>query len=235
MAPPATRPRQAQPFFEAPNAPSLTRRAFGEGIATAALTMAVIFSAQASWLGGLRPLALGLGVPAAVAALTLSFGPATGAHFNPMVTACQWVRGHRNTRCLVAYVCAQYGGAIIGAALASLLIPPAPNVAPAAIGVVIGSEAFASAGLLTIVLAASVVTGPRIGLLAVIGWLVMVNLAAPAGPFANPVLALAAPLAMGTLNIWVVLIHVAAELAGAAIALLVIAMTYPHVGASVPD
>jgi hypothetical protein len=47
---------------------------------------------------------------------------------------------------------------------------------------VIGSEVFPSAGLITIVLAASLVTGPCVGLLAVIAWLVMVNLTVSAGP-----------------------------------------------------
>jgi len=40
-----------------------------------ALTVAVVFAATSTSLGELRPLALGLGVPAAVAALTLAFGP----------------------------------------------------------------------------------------------------------------------------------------------------------------
>jgi glycerol uptake facilitator-like aquaporin len=223
------RQRQTLPFFEGPNSPCLARRALAEGVATAGLTMAVVFSAQATWLGALKPLALGLGVPAAVAALTLSFGPATSARFNPLVTASQWMRGHRGTGCLIAYVCAQLAGALIGAAVAALLVAPAPHVAPASLGVVIGSEVFATAGLIIIVLAASLVTATVIGLLSVIGWLVMVNLAAPAGPFANPVLALAAPLALGSLDTSLVLVHVAAELAGAAVALLVIALTYPRI------
>jgi len=228
MARVARRRRQTALSFEAPDAPVLARRAFGEAIATAGLAMAVIFSAQASWLGALRPLALGLGVPAAVAALTLSFGPATGAHFNPLVTTCQWVRGHRNGRCLVAYVCAQYAGALAGALLAVALIPSAAHLAPAPVATIIGGEVFASAGLLTVILATSQMTGPGIGLMAVVGWLIMVNLAAPAGPFANPVLALAVPLATGSLKVSLVLIHVAAEIAGATIALLIIALTYPR-------
>ena len=231
---PIMRQRQRQLFFESPNSPSLARRAIAEGVATAALTISVVFSAQATWLGILRPLAICLGVPAAVAALSLSFGPATGAHFNPLVTGSQWLHGHRNVRCFLAYVCAQFVGALVGAVLAALLVGPAPYVAATPIGVVVGSELFASAGLITIVLAASLVTGPAIGLLAVVGWLVMINLVVPAAPFANPVLAVAAPLAMGTMNLSLVLAHVAAELAGAAIALLVIAVTYPRmsVGAS---
>jgi multidrug efflux pump subunit AcrB len=80
---------QGDLFFEAPDCPTLARRAIGEGVATAALTIAVVFAATATSLGALRPLALGLGVPAAVGALTLAFGPATGAHFNPLITASQ--------------------------------------------------------------------------------------------------------------------------------------------------
>jgi glycerol uptake facilitator-like aquaporin len=218
---------QRAAFFEAPDPAALARRALGEGVATAALTMAVIFAVRATWLGNLRPLALCLGVPAAVAALTLSFGPATGAHFNPLITASQWLRGHRNTPCFVAYVCAQFAGAMIGAALAALLIAPTPQVAPESIGLVIGSEVFASAGLIIIVLAASLVMGPLVGLLAVVGWIVMVNLAAPAGPFANPVLAVAAPLALGSLNLPMAMVHIAAEFVGAGLAVLVVAITYP--------
>jgi glycerol uptake facilitator-like aquaporin len=225
------RHRQRQPFFEGPSSPSLVRRALAEGVATAALTMTVVLSTQATWLGALQPLAICLGVPAAVAALTLSFGPATGAHFNPLITASQWLRGHRDSRCLIAYICAQFVGAWVGAALAALLVSPAPHIVPAPIGVVIGSEVFASAGLITIVLAASLVTGPLTGLLAVVGWLVMVNLAAPGGPFANPVLAFSTSLALGSMNASLLLAHVAAEFAGALLALLIIAVTYPGTSA----
>ncbi|WP_186002900.1 aquaporin [Mycobacterium sp. KBS0706] len=225
----ATKPRrQTEPFFEGPDSPTLVRRALAECVATIALTMVVVFSAQAAWLGELRPLALGFGVPAAVAALTLAFGPATGAHFNPLVTASQWMRGHRSTRCLVAYLCAHIAGALGGAALAGPLIGQAPDAASAPISLVIGSEVFASAGLIVIVLAASLVMGPKVGLLAVVGWLVTVNLVAPAGPFANPVLAVAIPLALGSLDGPLAAFRVSAELAGFGLALLVIAITYPR-------
>lgn len=226
--------RQRLPFFESHDCPSLARRALAEGVATAGLTMAVIFSVQATWLGALRPLAICLGVPAAVAALTLSFGPATGAHFNPLVTASQWLRGHRETRCFIAYVLAQFIGALIGAGAAATLVGPALHVVPAPIAVVIGSEVFATAGLLIIVLASSLVASPLTGLLAVLGWLLMINLAAPAGPFANPVLALAAPLALGSIAPALLLAHVAAEFTGAAIALLVVAVTYPRIEQRAP-
>jgi glycerol uptake facilitator-like aquaporin len=229
MMPAFSKPdRQTTPFFEGRDCPSLTRRALAEGVATAALTMSVVFAVQASWLGTLRPLARGIGIPAALAALTLAFGPATGAHFNPLVTASQWVRGHRDTRSLIAYVIAQLLGALVGAAVAGWLVGPAPHAAPASLILVVGSEIFASAGLVAIVLATSLVTGPFVGLLAVIGWLVMINLIAPAGPFANPVLAFAAPLGLRSMTPSVVLAHVSAEVVGAGFALLLIAVTYPR-------
>jgi glycerol uptake facilitator-like aquaporin len=219
---------QTEPFFEGLDSPTLVRRALAECVATMALTMVVVFSAQAAWLGELRPLALGVGVPAAVAVLTLAFGPATGAHFNPLVTASQWARGHRSTRCLIGYLCAHIVGGLGGAALAGPLIGHVPQAVPAPPILVIGSEIFASAGLIVIILAASLVMGPKVGLLAVVGWLVMVNLVAPAGPFANPVLAIAIPLAFGSLNGPLALLRVAAELVGFGLALLVIAITYPR-------
>ena len=219
--------RQKDAFFEGPDSPTLIRRALSEGVATAALTMIVVFSARATWLGEMKPLALIVGVPAALASLILTFGPATGGHFNPLVTGSQWICGHRNTRCLIGYVIAQCFGALGGAALAALLVDPAPRTSSPPMGLVIGGEIFASAGLIAIVMAASLVMSPRGGLLAVIGWVVMINLAVPAGPFANPVLAVAAPLALGAFKAPDALIHVASELAGAGIGLLVIAVSYP--------
>jgi glycerol uptake facilitator-like aquaporin len=223
----ASNPQQRKPFFEYEGAPSLARRALAEGVATAGLTIAVVLAARAISLGDLRPLALGLGVPATVAALTLSFGPATGGHFNPLITVSQWLRGHRDVRCLLAYVAGQFGGALIGAGLATLLVAPAPVTTPVPVSLVISSEVFASAGLVTIVLAGSLVMRPHVALLAVVGWLVMINLAAPAGPFANPVLAVATPFVLGSLDTPLVLVRVAAELFGTVVALLVIAVTYP--------
>jgi hypothetical protein len=57
----------------------------------------------------------------------------------------------------------------------------------------------------------------------------MVNLIAPAGPFANPGIALAAPLALGSMSASMIVAHVAAEVVGAGIAVLLIAVTYPSV------
>jgi glycerol uptake facilitator-like aquaporin len=221
-------PRRRAAFFEGRGPPALARRAAAEGVATTALTMALIFAGQATWLGDLRPLALCLGTPAAVAALSLSFGPATGAHFNPLITASQWLRGQRDTQCLVAYVCAQFAGALVGAALATALIGPTLHFAPASSGLMIGAEIFASAGLMIIVLCASLVLSSHVGVVAVFGWLMMVSLAVPGEPFANPALAVALSLATGSADAQHVLLHITGELLGTALALLVIAVAYPQ-------
>ncbi|HEY4304478.1 MAG TPA: aquaporin [Gemmatimonadaceae bacterium] len=220
--------RQAAPFFEAWECPALARRALAECVGTAALTVAVVFAAHASWLGQLRPLARGVGIPAALAALTLSLGPVTGAHFNPLVTASQWARGHRDTRSVLAYLVAQIVGAVVGAVAAGQLLGVMPQAVPAPLAVVVGSEIFASAGLITIVLVASLVASPSVGLMAVIAWLVMINLTAPAGPFANPVLALATPLALGSTTASAIFAHVGAEIVGAGMAVLLIVVMYPR-------
>ncbi len=62
----------------------------------------------------------------ALAALILSFGPVSGAHFNPVVSAADWVLGRRSGTGLSAtdlagYVVAQVAGAIGGAILANLM------------------------------------------------------------------------------------------------------------------
>lgn len=64
--------------------------------------------------------ALGLGV------LILLFGPVSGAHFNPVVSAADWLLGRRADSGLTggsvaAYAAAQVGGGIIGAVLANVM------------------------------------------------------------------------------------------------------------------
>ncbi len=55
-----------------------------------------------------------------LAALILVFGPVSGAHFNPVVSAADWLAGHRRHIGLTVaelgvYTLAQTGGAVIGA------------------------------------------------------------------------------------------------------------------------
>jgi glycerol uptake facilitator-like aquaporin len=62
----------------------------------------------------------------ALAALILTFGPISGAHFNPVVSAADWLLGRRSRTGLTAvqlggYTLAQTAGGIAGSVLANLM------------------------------------------------------------------------------------------------------------------
>ncbi|SCL13507.1 Glycerol uptake facilitator (Major Intrinsic Protein Family) [Micromonospora rhizosphaerae] len=110
---------------------ALTRRASAEFAGTALLVAAVVGSGIAATRlsphdVGLQLLENALATALALGALILTFGPVSGAHFNPIVSAVDWWLGrHAGTgltgRDLAAYCVAQVTGAIAGAALADLM------------------------------------------------------------------------------------------------------------------
>ncbi|KAB1159222.1 aquaporin family protein [Micromonospora sp. AMSO12t] len=110
---------------------TLARRASAEFAGTALLVAAVVGSGiAASRLSpndvGLQLLENAIATALALGALILMFGPVSGAHFNPVVSAVDWWLGRRagtglTARDLAAYTTAQTGGAITGAVLAGLM------------------------------------------------------------------------------------------------------------------
>ncbi|MFI6227316.1 aquaporin [Micromonospora echinospora] len=110
---------------------ALARRASAEFAGTALLVAAVVGSGiAASRLSptdaGLQLLENAVATALALGALILTFGPVSGAHFNPVVSAVDWWLGRRagtglTARDLAAYVPAQVAGAIAGAVLADLM------------------------------------------------------------------------------------------------------------------
>jgi glycerol uptake facilitator-like aquaporin len=103
---------------------SLARRALAELAGTALLTAAVVgCGIAAAPLSptdvGVQLLESAIAAALALGALILTFGPVSGAHVNPVVSAVDWWIGrHRQTGLslaeLGAYVAAQTGGAILG-------------------------------------------------------------------------------------------------------------------------
>ena len=82
---------------------------------------------------GLQLLENSLATAFALGALILTFGPVSGAHFNPVVSAADWFLGRRNGTGLAAtdlagYVVAQVTGAIAGSVLANLMFAPAAPI-----------------------------------------------------------------------------------------------------------
>ena len=104
-------------------AESLPRRIAAEGLGTALLLAAVVGSGiMAERLSGggvgLALLANTVATAAALVALILTFGPLSGAHFNPAVTLVLALRGDMRWRDAPAYVAAQFGGAVAGVLIA---------------------------------------------------------------------------------------------------------------------
>jgi glycerol uptake facilitator-like aquaporin len=106
-----------------PVAPELVRRATAECVGTALLLAVVIGSGiMAERLAGgnaaVALLANAIATGAGLAALLISFGPISGAHFNPVVTLADASQGGLPWREVPAYLVAQFAGAFAGTALA---------------------------------------------------------------------------------------------------------------------
>lgn len=143
----------------------LARRLLAEVVGTALLAAVVVGSGiAAARLSpgdvGLQLLENSLATTLGLTVLILLFGPASGAHFNPVVSAADWLLGRRtgrglSARDLAAYVAAQTVGAVAGAVLANAMFDLAPlQVSGHARsgGHLLLGEVVATAGLLALVL-----------------------------------------------------------------------------------
>ncbi len=108
------------------DAPTLAQRASVEAIATALLLAAVVGSGiMGERLAGgnvaIALLANSIATGAALIALIVTFGPLSGAHMNPVVSAVSFSRGDLPGRDLMTYVPAQVLGAFAGVAAANVM------------------------------------------------------------------------------------------------------------------
>jgi glycerol uptake facilitator-like aquaporin len=104
----------------------LSRRLASEAIGTAMLLAAVVGSGiMAGRLSGgndaIALLANTIATAAALVALILTFGPISGAHFNPAVSLADASRGGLRWREVPAYVAAQLAGAVLGVWVAHVM------------------------------------------------------------------------------------------------------------------
>ena len=109
-----------------PAAVTLSRRLVAEGIGTAMLLAAVVGSGiMAEALAGgnvaVALLANTIATAAALVALILTFGPVSGAHFNPAVTLVEWLEGRISPSDAGAYAVVQILAACAGVVLAHLM------------------------------------------------------------------------------------------------------------------
>ncbi len=104
----------------------MARRAVAEALGTAFLLAAVVGSGimgerMAGGNVAITLLANTIATGAALVALILTFGPISGAHFNPAVTLVDAWQGGLPWRNVPAYVAAQIAGAFAGVAAAHLM------------------------------------------------------------------------------------------------------------------
>ena len=141
------------------NTPTLARRVTAEAVGTAFLLAAVVGSGiMGERLAGgniaIALLANTLATGAALGALILTFGPISGAHFNPAVTVADASQGGLPWREVPVYVVAQIMGAFGGVATAHMMFGLPVLFAsrhPRAGAAQIFSEFVASFGLLSVI------------------------------------------------------------------------------------
>lgn len=240
---PAARTAHAQPT------PTLTRRLAAELLGTGLLVTVVVGSGIAAQRlspddVGLQLLENSLATALGLTVLILMFGPVSGAHFNPVVSAADWLLGRRARTGLtggelVAYTVVQMIGGIAGAVLANLMYDASltelatneRSGAPLLLG-----EVTATAGLVALIFALArsgrgLLAAPAVG--AYIGaayWFTSST------SFANPAVTVGrvfsdtfTGIAPGSVPGFI-----AAQVVGAVIAVAVVAWLYPDV-ASVAD
>ena len=225
--------------------PLLARQALAELIGSAALVAVVIGSGIAAQRlsphdVGLELLENALVTGAGLVALTLAFGPASGAHLNPVVTLADRCFGGVSNRQVAAYLPAQLAGGVAGAAAANVMFGlPAVTISAhhRSSGGLWLSEALATFGLVVLVLA--LVRSGRTGHapFAVGAYIAAAYWWSSSTSFANPMIDVArmlsdtfAGIAPSSVPMFVVM-----QLTGAAGGVLVTRLLYPDVAVNASD
>jgi arsenate reductase len=174
--------------------PDIARRASAEAVGTAFLVAIVVGSGIAAQR--LSPDNLGLellenstATGAGLVALILALGPISGAHFNPIVTLADRVRGRCTSRDALVYTVAQIAGACVGAMVANLMFSLSAvtlSTHTRASGGLWLGEAVATFGLLVVILGVVREPHPAVGAFAVGGYIAAAYWFTSSTSFANP-------------------------------------------------
>ena len=205
----------------------LTRRLVAEALGTGFLVIAVVGSGAMAQLltrdVAVQLLANAGATVGALYALITMFGPISGAHFNPLVTAASCLLDGRSWRDLPAYVAVQLVGGAAGAVAANLMFD-LPAFGPSEYARdgahVWFAEAVATAGLLAVIVLVSA-HKPKSVAAAVAAWIGGAYWFTSSTSIANPAVTVARSLTTSFAGIdpSSVPMFVAVQVAGAAIAL----------------
>ena len=217
----------------------LARQALAEFLGSAGLVIVVIGSGIAAQRlspndVGLQLLENALATGAGLVALILAFGPASGGHFNPVVTLADRFFGGVSNRQVAAYLPAQLIGGAVGAIAANVMFDlPAVTVSTTdrSGGGLWLSEALATFGLVVLIFA--LVRGGRAALapFAVGSYITAAYWWSSSTSFANPMIDLArtlsdtfAGIAPASVPVFLLM-----QLVGGAVGVAVVAVLYPTV------
>jgi len=176
----------------------LARRAVAEALGTAFLLAAVVGSGiMGERLAGgnvaIALLANSIATGAALAALIVTVGPLSGAHFNPAVTAVVAWQGELGWADVMAYIAAQLSGAFAGVAAANLMFGGAAFSVSHHVrqgGAQVFSEFIATFGLLFVIVGCAK-TQPRRVAFAVGAYITAAYWFTGSTSFANPAVTMA--------------------------------------------
>ncbi|MFI7128875.1 aquaporin [Nonomuraea sp. NPDC050153] len=222
---------------------SLARRALAEFTGTAALVTVVvgsgIMAASLSRDVGVQLLANSLATAAGLAVLIVVLAPVSGAHFNPVVTLAAWLLTRREAdpavrgRDLAAYLPAQVAGALAGAVLANAMFAlPAVQLSArdrSAPHLLLG-EVVATTGLIVVIFALARQGRAALSPVAVGGYIGAAYWFTSSTSFANPAVTLGRAVTDTFAGIAPASVpgFIAAQLAGAALGGLLLAVLFPN-------
>jgi glycerol uptake facilitator-like aquaporin len=200
----------------------------GSGIAAAQLSPTDV---------GLQLLENSIATALGLAVLILLFGPVSGAHFNPVVSAADWLLGRRADSGLTAgsvatYTAAQLAGGIVGAVLANVMFDlPAVDISTKdriTAGHLVG-EVVATAGLIALIFALARTGRAALSAAAVGAYIGAAYWFTSSTSFANPAVTLGRMFSdtFAGLAPTSVLPFIAAQIVGALIGLALVVILYP--------
>ncbi|HLL64818.1 MAG TPA: MIP/aquaporin family protein [Micromonosporaceae bacterium] len=222
------------------------RRLLAECVGTALLVTAVVGSGiMATTLSpddaGLQLLQNSVATALALGALILAFGPVSGAHFNPAVSAADWFLGRRTgtglpSVLLGGYIAAQTLGAIVGSILANLMFDLAAidfSSKERAAGHLWLGEIVATAGLIVLIFAVVRSGRATVAPAAVGAYIGAAYWFTSSTSFANPAVTVGRAFTDTFAGIAPASVpgFVAAQLVGLVVGAGLVAALYPHAGA----
>ena len=229
--------------------PSLGRRLLAEFLGTALLVTVVVGSGIAAQRlspndVGLQLLENSTATAFGLTVLILMFGPVSGAHFNPVVSAADWALGRSRRTGLpgqdvATYAIAQTAGAVAGAALANVMF-----AAPMAIsthqrsgtGLWVG-EVVATAGLVALIFALARTGRGALAAPAVGAYIGAAYWFTSSTSFANPAVTIGRMLSNTFAGIAPASVpgFIVAQLVGAGVGLALVRVLYPGAGATADE